>query len=441
MMPVQALGELHERRARVIPACISTLHDLVLREARGSTVVDMGNREYLDLTSGLGVMMLGYGHPDVTAAVETQLGRFVHASFPTFPHEPYVACAERLAHIAGHGRAQYKTCFFNSGAEAIDNAAKVARWATGRREFIAIEGSFHGRSWAALSLTAKSRPYKEGLGDLGVTVHRIPLSIAASVPRRARANRVEEEEIVECETALAELARGFDPAKVAGFFVETVLGEGGVVALSPAFLLAARRFCRRQGILLVADEIQCGLGRTGRWVSAADAEPDLILLGKAIGGGLPLSALVGRAEILDALHRGALGGTMGGNPVACAAGCAVVDVLERDQLLERAVTIGLRAREAFADLDGRCARGVRLEVRTEGAMIGIAILPESGVDAATHVMEILKQARVRGVLALRGGGAGEVVRLLPALNIDERALDAGFAILAETIAENIGLAD
>ena len=435
----KGMADYRLRRERWIPNCIASLHDLVLRSGTGSIVEDVAGFNYVDLTSGLGVLILGYAHPEVTAELQEQAARLAHASFPTFPSEPYLECAERLSQLAEEedaGGSRYKTCFFNSGAEAIDNAVKIARWNTGRQEFMAVGGGFHGRTWAALALTAKEAPYKAGLGPPPFEVHRLPLSLATAQLQPDRANRLEEASVATLDAALEAFASGrLAPDRVAGLFLEPVLGEGGVQTMSPAFLMAARRFCSRHGILLIADEIQCGLGRTGSWFvsTGAGAQPDIIVAGKAIGGGLPLSALIGRAEIMDALHRGALGGTMGGNPVACAAGCRVLDVLRREKLPRRAGLIANAARRVFVGLDGAVFNGTRLELRLAGAMIGLAFAGSG--NEPEQVLETLRRGRGRGVLALRGGERGEVLRLLPALNIPEPELEHALKILAGCVVE------
>lgn len=419
-----------ERRRASVPACIVPLHDICVVAARGVTVVDSEGRSYVDLTGGLGAMLLGYAHPDLESAVIAQWRKLAHTSFPTMPSEPYVALAEALAGLASSGGERYKTFFVNSGAEAIDNAMKIASWVTGRSRFIALEGAFHGRTIGSLALTARERPFKVGLRVPLADVARLPLSLALGA-------RGEADTPSRIENALEAFCRANGGSEsFAALVLEPVLGEGGILSLPPAFIVAAEQFCRRHGIIFVADEIQCGLGRTGAWLVslAAGAHPDLLVVGKPLGGGLPLAAIIGKSTVLDRLHVGALGTTQGGNPVACAAGIALLHVIQRDGLLQRAIAIGDVMQRCLGHLHGREWNGVTLTVRVNGAM-GAVVLQVSDAPerAAGLVGEALRAARDRGVLLLRGGLAGEAVRMLSPLVIEERTLEDALRVTASVM--------
>lgn len=422
--------DFRERRRASVPACITPLHDICVVAGRGVHVVDSDGRSYVDLTGGLGAMLLGYAHPDLESAVVAQWRRLAHTSFPTMPSEPYVALAEALAGLAGSTDEPYKTFFVNSGAEAVDNAMKIASWVTGRSRFIALEGAFHGRTIGSLALTARERPFKVDL--------KIPLADTARLPLRlaldARDQGDTETSVDDALDAFCRVNGGAE--SFAAMIVEPVLGEGGILSLPPAFLVGAERFCRRYGITFVADEVQCGLGRTGAWLvsRALGARPDLVVVGKPLGGGLPLAAIVGRSALLDRLHAGALGTTQGGNPVACAAGLALLEVIRRDGLLERAAAIGDATRRCLGHLDGRERCGVALTLRVNGAMAALALNVGGAPErAAAMVAEILREARDRGVLLLRGGLAGEAVRMLPPLVIEEGTLEDALRIAASAV--------
>jgi 4-aminobutyrate aminotransferase / (S)-3-amino-2-methylpropionate transaminase / 5-aminovalerate transaminase len=418
------------RRRDAVPGCIVTLHDICVVEASGVHVKDSTGRSYIDLTGGLGVMLVGYGNRDIEAATIAQLRRLAHTSFPTMASEPYVALAEALARLVGAGGGQYQTFFVNSGAEAIDNVMKVASWVTGRNRFIGLEGGFHGRTIGSLALTARERPFKNGLTVPLADVARLPVSLACDARPGGDAD-------VRMEQAIEEFAASHGGADTfAAMVVEPVIGEGGIFALSTAFMAAAERFCQRHGILFVADEIQCGLGRTGAWFAsiAAGTNPDLVIVGKALGGGLPLAAIVGKASVLDKLHPGALGTTQGGNPVACAAGLALLEVIRRDGLLARAKTIGNITQRCLGHLHGHTRNDVTLELRVEGAMAALAFrVPAAPAQGASLVAEAMRLARERGILLLRGGLAGETIRMLPPLVIEEATLDEALSEIVSII--------
>lgn len=426
--------EWSRRRTAAIPNCIVPLHDVMPTSGNGCIVIDTDGRRLIDLTGGLGVLALGYGHPTIVKAIQEQAARLTHTSFPTMPSAPYIELAEQLVEMVGPG---HKVTFFNSGAEAVENAAKVCRWATGRSEFINLESAFHGRTWASLALTYDEAPFKNRLGDLGIKVHSLPRDMWAGMRHLEQAlpDCVDEVDVARNLVALEKhAAASFNPSAIAGMFIEPVLGNSGAVAVSPAFIEAASRFCRRHGILLICDEIQCGIGRIGAWFTANGygVKPDIIVTGKALGGGLPLSALIGRAEVLDSLHRGALGGTTGGNPVACAAGSAVLSVIRHEGLLLRAGVMARIARRILSPLEQMQAH---IQVRTIGTMIAVEFQHDNQLAGQAGILAdaTFARARAEGLLLLRGGGKSKFVRILPPLVMDDGMFEESLDRLASIV--------
>src|SRR5881296_2009943 len=320
-----------ERKERVVADPLSIYIPVVIAEGRGATITDVDGNTFLDFTGGVGCLNVGHSHPRVVEAAQAQLERFSHTDFTIVPYEVYVELAERLIDLAPV-RKPAKAAFFNAGTEAVENAVKFARAYTKRPAVIGFEGGFHGRTLLSLSLTSKTHPYKEGLGPFAPEVYRLPFAQDYRGPSAAE--------------ALASLERAFVTSvaaeTVAAIVIEPVQGEGGFVVAPPEFLAGVRRICTEHGIALVADEVQTGFGRTGRtWgIEHSGVEPDLVTIAKSIAAGLPLSAVVGKAEIMDAPGDSAIGGTYVGNPVAQAAALAVLDVFEEDDLNARAEAIG-----------------------------------------------------------------------------------------------------
>src|SRR4249919_2339014 len=323
--------EILERKARVIADPLSIYQPLVIAEGHGALLTDVDGNTFVDFTGGIGCLSVGHSHPQVVAAAQEQLERFTHTDFTIVPYEVYVTLAERLCALAPVRRPA-KAAFFNAGAEAVENAVKFARAYTGRPALVAFEGGFHGRTLLALSLTSKTHPYKAGLGPFAPEVYRVPYPDAYRGPSAAEALESLERALVTQVAA----------ETVAAIVIEPVQGEGGFVVAPPEFLQGVRRICDENGIVLVVDEVQTGFGRTGRmWgIDHAGVEPDLITVAKSIAAGLPLSGVIGKAEIMDAPGDSAIGGTYVGNPVAQAAALAVLDVIEEEGLVERAAAIG-----------------------------------------------------------------------------------------------------
>ncbi len=425
--------EICERSERAVAAPLALVFPIVAHSARGAALTDVDGNTFLDFTGGIGSLNVGHSHPAVVEAAHEQLDRFSHTDFTLIPYEPYVALAERLAARAPIS-GPVKAAFFNSGAEAVENAIKFARAATGRSAVIAFEGAFHGRTLMALSLTSKVVPYKAGLGPFAPEVYRVPF------PNAYRG--------VSTQDALAVLGRAFKtlvaPEAVAAIILEPVQGEGGFLVAPPEFLEGVRRLCDRHGIVMIADEVQTGFGRTGRFFAMehSGVEPDLICVAKSIAGGLPLSGVLGRAEIMDAPGPGAVGGTFVGNPVAQAAALAVLDVIDEEGLLERASVIGevIRARmlvwqERWTEIG---------EVRGLGAMLAIELVsaagpgPGPGKPARELAQRVVAEALARGLLLLTCGVDGNCIRVLVPLVIGDAELAEALDAWEEALDAAIG---
>jgi len=410
--------QVRKGRERYVPRGVATT-DLVVTRAWGARIWDADGREYIDFAGGIACQNLGHGNAAVVRAVHEQVDRYLHQCFMVGLYEPYVAVAERLDEL-WPGNAATKTLLVNSGAEAIENAVKIARAATGRDGVVVFDRAFHGRTNLTMAMTSKL-VYKQGFGPLGTDVHRAP----APYPFRG----------VSTADALHGLELLFkqdvDPEAVACIVLEPVQGEGGFIPMPADFVQALRELCTRYGILYVDDEIQAGCGRTGTiWaIEHLDVEPDLIVGGKTLGGGLPLASVTGRTELMDAPHPGGLGGTFGGNPVACAAALAVLDELSAPGFRERADQI---ARHLRTRLDAIAASNpVVGEVRGLGAMLAIE-LSEQSADAAKA---ITTAAREKGLVLLSCGLYGNVIRLLPPLSATDEELERGLAILEDALGD------
>ena len=406
--------ELAARAESSVASPVAPGDDIFGARAEGAVIEDVDGNRYLDFTGGVGCLAVGHAHPRVVAAVREQAERFLHTDFSVVAYESYVALAERISAAMGGGR---KLAFFNSGAEAIENAVKVAKGATGRGGLVCFEGAFHGRTLLTMTLTAREVPVKKGFGPFAPEVHRAPYP-------GLRGATLEE--------SLAAVEALLGGNGIAAVVVEPVLGEGGFVIPPPEFLQGIERLCRAAGTAFVADEIQAGYGRTGRFLASdhSGVRPDLVVLGKSIASGLPLSAVAGDARWMDALAPHALGGTYVGNPVACAAGLAVLDVIEEEGLVDRATAIGARLVDGWSKIAARA--GAVAQVRALGSMVGVEF------HDAGLVARILAGARRRGVLAIPAGEDGRVIRhLLPMVATDAQ-LDEAFEVFDAAVEEALG---
>jgi 4-aminobutyrate aminotransferase / (S)-3-amino-2-methylpropionate transaminase / 5-aminovalerate transaminase len=403
--------EILARKERVIAEPLSVYLPLVIAEARGAMLTDVDGNTFVDFSGGVGCMNVGHSHPRVVEAVREQAERFTHTDFTIVPYENYVALAERLTELAPIS-GELRAGFFNAGAEAVENAVKFARAHTGRPGVIAFEGAFHGRTLLALSLTSKTHPYKAGLGPFAPETYRVPF-----------------DDLEALEWAFKTRVAAED---VAAIVFEPVQGESGFIVPSLEFVAGLRRICDEHGIVLVADEVQTGFCRTGRLfaIEHFGVEPDLMTIAKSVAAGLPLSGVIGRAEIMDAPGDSAVGGTYVGNPVAIAAAHAVLDVIAEERLSERAEAIGetVRARmetwrERFDDV---------AEVRGLGAMLAIA-LARDGKPAAELATAVAEGAARRGLLLLKAGIHSNCIRVLVPLVISDAELDEALGVWEEAL--------
>jgi 4-aminobutyrate aminotransferase/(S)-3-amino-2-methylpropionate transaminase len=417
------------RKERVVADPLSVFLPVVIEEARGATLTDVDGNTFIDFTGGVGCLNVGHSHPQVVAAAQEQLARFSHTDFTIVPYEVYVTLAERLCELAPV-RKPAKAAFFNAGTEAIENAVKFARSYTKRPAVIAFEGGFHGRTLLSLSLTSKTHPYKAGLGPFAPEIYRVPFPDEYRGPGAYEALEALERALVTQVAA----------ENVAAIVVESVQGEGGFVVAPPEFLRGVRRICDDNGIVLVADEVQTGFGRTGRmWgIDHYDVEPDLVAVAKSIAAGLPLSGVIGTAEIMDAPGDSAIGGTYVGNPVAQAAALAVLDVFEEEALTERAAALGETIR---ARMEAWQARWKAIgDVRGLGAMLAMELVvdQETKEPAPELASTVVEAAAAHGLLLLKCGIYSNCIRVLTplvlsdaeldeALDVWEQALDASLA--------------
>ena len=421
-------AELKARKAAAVPNGVGTRGIYVVK-AENSELWDVDGKRYIDFAAGIAVLNTGHRHPRIMAAVAQQGEAFTHTCFHVAPYESYVRLAERLNALAPGDFAK-KTLFANSGAEAVENAIKVARYYTKRSAVIAFSGGFHGRTHMTMALTGKVMPYKRGFGPFPAEIYH------AEFPQPYRG--------ISTEQALADLDRLFhvdvDPKAVAAIIIEPVQGEGGFNVAPVDFLRALRRLCDEHGIVLIADEVQGGIARTGKMFSIehAGVVPDVITLAKGLGGGFPLSAVTGRAAIMDAAHPGGLGGTYGGHPVSIAAAHAVLDVVEAEGLCARAAKVGQTMRTHLEALQKRlpCIG----DVRGLGAMVAIELVKDAKTKEpdAELTAAVLAHAEKRGLILLSCGTSANVVRLLAPLTIPDAVLEEGLSLLTTALHDAYG---
>jgi 4-aminobutyrate aminotransferase/(S)-3-amino-2-methylpropionate transaminase len=421
--------EILERKERVIADPLSILLPVVIEHGSGATLTDVDGNTFLDFTGGVGCLNVGHAHPRLVEAISEQAAKFLHTDFTIVPYEVYVTLAERLVATAPTS-APAKAAFFNAGTEAVENAIKFARAYTKRPAVIAFEGGFHGRTLLSLSLTSKTHPYKAGLGPFAPEVYRLPFAQGYRGPSAAEALAALERALVTQVAA----------ESVAAIVIEPVQGEGGFVVAPPEFLEGVRRICDDNGIVLVDDEVQTGFGRTGKmWgIEHYDVEPDLMCVAKSIAGGLPLSGVIGRAEIMDAPGDSAIGGTYVGNPVAQAAALAVLDVFEDEGLIAAANQIGETIRARMVAWQERWdAIG---DVRGLGAMLAIELVHgRSTKDPAPELASaVVEAAAERGLLLLKSGIYSNCIRVLVPLVLSAGELDEALGVWEDALAAALG---
>jgi len=417
-MPTNA--DLARRRAAAIPRGVGNSLQVYAERASNGEIWDVEGRRFIDFGSGIAVLNTGHLHPKVQGAVAAQLARLSHACFQVTPYENYVALAERLNDLAP-GPGPWKTIFLTTGAEAVENAVKIARYHTGRSAVISFGGGFHGRTLACISLTGKVHPYKAGFGPMLPDIYHAPFPM--------------EYHGITVEASLAAIEHLFkhdvDAQRVAALIVEPVQGEGGFYIAPPVFLRELRTLCDRHGILLIVDEVQTGFARTGKMfaIEHSGVVPDLMTVAKSLAGGVPLSAVVGRADIMDAPLPGGLGGTYAGSPLGCAAALAVLDVIESEGLCARAERQGAMLRARLEDMRSRwpCIG----EVRGLGAMVAMELVRDRRPDSpdAEITKALVQSEGRRGLVLLSCGIYGNVIRFLAPLTIPDAQLAEGLAIL------------
>ena len=426
-------AELSKLRTEVVPRGVPSTAPVFVSKARNAIITDVEGREYIDFGAGIGVMNVGHCHPKVVAAAKQQAELYSHTCFGLFGYESYLRLAERLNRLAP-GSSPKRTFFMNSGAEAVENAIKIARYATGRKAIIAFEDAFHGRTFMTLSLTSQVSPYKVGFGPFMPEVYRIPYAYCYRCPLALHYPACG----VQCagllNNAFDKLVSADD---VAAVIVEPVLGEGGVVVPPPEYLGMIKRICEEHGILLIADEIQTGMGRTGKWFAMEHfgVEADIMTTSKALGGGYPISGITGRVDVMDSVHPSGLGSTFGGNPTACAAGAAVFDIIEEEGLLARAEAIGKRTVARFKAMQENYP--VIGDVRGIGAMTAIELVedPKTRQPAGDLANALRRRLYENGVVNVGAGTFHNVIRVLVPLTIEDHTLDRGLDIMESTLAE------
>ena len=432
-METKSNEELYKRRLESIPLGVSAHQKSFIAKGEGAVITDVEGKRYIDFAGGIGVLNVGHCPKEVMAAINEQLGKYLHTSFSLIMYEPYVQAAEKLNAITP-GNFPKKSLFLNSGAEAIENAIKIARFYTKRQGIICFERAFHGRTLLSMSLTSKVKPFKFGFGPFAPEIHRVPYAYCYRC--------LFGKEYPSCELYCAEFLEEFflshiAAEEVAAILIEPVLGEGGYVVPPRDYLRKLSDICNANGILFIADEIQSGMGRTGKMfaIEYYDVEPDLICTGKSLAAGLPLSAVTGKKEIMDSLPSGSLGGTLGGNPLACSAALAVLKIFEKQNLLEKSKRIGSilkyhleRMKEDYEIIG---------DVRGIGAMMGIELVEnrQTKKPATEKTASIIKRCFEKGLILLPCGLHRNVIRFLMPLIISEDQLVEGLTILDDSFKE------
>jgi 4-aminobutyrate aminotransferase len=417
--------ELNQRRALATPRGVGVMCDFYAERAENATLWDVEGRAYTDFAAGIAVLNTGHRHPRVMQAVSAQLERFTHTAYQIVPYESYVSLAERINALVPIDGLN-KTALFTTGAEAVENAVKIARAHTGRPGVIAFSGAFHGRTLLGMALTGKVAPYKVGFGPFPSDIYHAPFPSELHGVSTAQSMQ-----------ALETLFKtDIDPARVAAIIIEPVQGEGGFQPAPADFMQALRKLCDSHGIVLIADEVQTGFGRTGKLfaMSHYGVQPDLITMAKSLAGGMPLSAVCGRANIMDAALPGGLGGTYAGNPLAVAAAHAVLDTIADERLCERADDLGRQLRE---HLEAARKRNPAIaEVRGLGSMVAAEFCdPATGQPSAEHAKRVQQRALEAGLVLLTCGTYGNVIRFLYPLTIPQAQFNAALAVLAQALAE------
>jgi 4-aminobutyrate aminotransferase/(S)-3-amino-2-methylpropionate transaminase len=419
--------QLMSRREAAVPRGAANITPYFAERAENAQVWDVEGKRYVDFAGGIGVLNTGHRHPKVVAAVEAQMKKLMHTCFHVMPYEPYIALAEKLNALTPGDYAK-KTLLLNTGAEAVENAIKVARAATGRSAVIAFNGSFHGRTMMGMALTGKMVPYKQGFGPFPAEVYHAPYPIPY--------HGISVEDSLRTLNNL--LKTDVDPTRVAAIILEPIQGEGGFYQAPTEFMEAIRALCDQHGIVMIVDEVQSGFARTGKMfaIEHSGVIPDLITMAKSLAGGMTLSALTGRAELMDAPNVGSIGSTYGGSPMACAAALAVIEVIEEENLLERANQIGQRICARFLDMAENGAPCID-NVRTVGAMVACELVKnrEQRIPDADLAKALVAKATANGLLLLSCGTFANTIRVLVPLTVDDALIDEGLDIMERSLQE------
>ena len=418
MSKTQSNEELQHLRSQVISAGHSSLTGRYIEFAKGAMVRDVEGKEYIDFGGGIGVMNIGHSHPKVVKAIQQQAEKFTHTCFMVNPYDNALKLAERLCRVTP-GNFPKRALFINSGAEAVENAVKISRYYTKRPAIIVFENAYHGRTLLTMTMTSKVKPYKFGFGPFAPEVYRLPFGDGVG-PEKLKDFFITH----------------VNPEAVAAVVAEPVQGEGGFFAPPPGYYQEMAKICRDNGILFVVDEIQCGMGRTGKMFAIEHwgVEPDLITVGKSLGAGMPITAVVGRQEIMDAVHPWGLGGTFGGNPVACAAALAVLEVFEEENMLEKAQALGKKLRKRFEKWQKQFK--VIGQIRGLGAMLGLELFKGANQEPAAEEAKKLQNSCLdRGLLILTCGAFSNVIRVLAPFVITDEQLEKGLSIVEQGLVE------
>ncbi|WP_322895389.1 MULTISPECIES: 4-aminobutyrate--2-oxoglutarate transaminase [unclassified Yoonia] len=423
---VQTNADLIARREAAVPRGVASAAPIYAKHAENAELWDVEGNRYIDFAGGIAVLNTGHRHPAVVAAAKAQEDHYTHTSFQVVPYEPYIALAEKLNALAP-GDQPKKTLLVTTGAEAVENAVKIARAATGRPGIIAFTGGYHGRTLLTLGMTGKISPYKKDVGPFPSDIFRAPFPNARDG--------------ITVQDALTGLQNLFltdaQPDRIAAIIIEPVLGEGGYTPVPFDMMHALRDICDQHGILLIADEIQAGFGRTGTWfaIEHSGVVPDLITVAKSMAGGYPIAGVIGRADIMDAMIPGGLGGTYGGNPVACAAALAAIQAIEDEGLLARSTALGDHFRKRFAEIGAHVAPERICDIRGLGAMLAVEFVTDldSNAPDAALTKAVVAESLQRGLILLSCGMHGNALRIMVPLTASDAIIDEGLAIFEEAL--------
>jgi 4-aminobutyrate aminotransferase/(S)-3-amino-2-methylpropionate transaminase len=421
--------QLEDLRNKFIAQGVFNLTPFFVEKAQGAVIYDVEGREFIDFAGGIGVMNVGHSHPKVVAAIKEQVDKFTHTCFHVMMHGPYINLAAKLCALTP-GSFPKRALFANSGVEAVENAVKIARHYTKRQAVICFETGFHGRTYMGMSLTSKNMPYKLGFGPFMPEVYRMPFAYCYRCPFNLK--------YPECNTACADYLKDFfighaASESTAAMVVEPIAGEGGFVTPPPGYFPKLANICRDNGIVFIADEIQSAMGRTGKMFAMEhwSVEPDLVTVAKSLAGGMPLSAVVGRGEMMNSPQVGGLGGTYGGNPVACQAALAVLEIFEEEDLCKKSQSLGMKLRRRFETFKEHFE--IIGDVRGIGSMLALELVRDRQTKepAATETKALVKFCYENGLIVLSCGNLGNVIRILMPLVITDEQLERGLAIMEE----------